>query len=339
LKIQSNYSLKRHNTFGIDCKAALFIEVTSEEELVDFLRNSPIKADLKLILGGGSNMLLTKDIDGLVLHISIKGKRVVSQNDESAIIEAKGGENWHDLVVWAIEQNLGGIENLSLIPGNSGTAPMQNIGAYGVELKDVFESLDAIEIETGKKLTFDKQTCEFGYRESIFKHAAKGKFIITSIRLKLSKPPHSVSTHYGAIKTELAKRNISEPTIKDVSEAVIAIRQSKLPDPKEIGNSGSFFKNPIVKEVIANQLERKHGVIPIYPAQAGYKKLAAGWLIEQAGWKGYRIGEAGVHKKQALVLINYGNATGDEVLDLAKTIIKDVHSKFGIELIPEVNVI
>jgi UDP-N-acetylmuramate dehydrogenase len=339
LKIQSNYSLKRHNTFGIDCKAALFIEVTSEEELVDFLRNSPLKADLKLILGGGSNMLLTKDIDGLVLHISIKGKRVVSQNDESAIIEAKGGENWHDLVVWAIEQNLGGIENLSLIPGNSGTAPMQNIGAYGVELKDVFESLDAIEIETGKKLTFDKQTCEFGYRESIFKHAAKGKFIITSIRLKLSKPPHSVSTHYGAIKTELAKRNISEPTIKDVSEAVIAIRQSKLPDPKEIGNSGSFFKNPIVEEVIANQLERKHGGIPIYPAQTGYKKLAAGWLIEQAGWKGYRKGEAGVHKKQALVLVNYGNATGDEVLDLAKTIIKDVHSKFGIELIPEVNVI
>lgn len=339
MKVLSNYSLKRYNTFGLDCKAKQFIEITSEEELVDFLTNSSLKADLKLILGGGSNMLLTKDIDGLVIYVNIKGKGILSHNEESAIIEAKGGENWHELVVWAIEHNLGGIENLSLIPGNSGTAPMQNIGAYGVELKDVFESLDAIEIATGKKFTFDKQRCQFGYRESIFKHAVKGKFIITTIRLKLSKPPHIVSTHYGAIKTELAKRNSIEPTIKDVSEAVIAIRLSKLPDPKEIGNSGSFFKNPIVEEDIANQLEEKHNGIPIYPAQAGYKKLAAGWLIEQAGWKGFRKGDAGVHKNQALVLVNYGNATGEEILDLAKSIIEDVNTKFGIELTPEVNVI
>jgi UDP-N-acetylmuramate dehydrogenase len=339
LKIHTNFPLKSYNTFGLDVKANYFVEVHSRAQLIEFLQVSPLRTKLSLVLGGGSNMLLTKDIEGAVLHIAMGGKRIVEEAADYAIVEANAGENWHDLVVWAIDQNLGGIENLSLIPGNTGTAPMQNIGAYGVELKDVFVSLDAVHLKTGALKTFSKEDCKFAYRESVFKNAEKGNYIIAAVRLKLNKPPHTLSTHYGAIKAQLQKMGIERPGIRDVSQAVIHIRQSKLPDPKDIGNSGSFFKNPIVPEKIAHTLLRKHPEMPVFPAQKGQKKLAAGWLIEQAGWKGYRKGDAGVHQKQALVLVNYGQATGTEILALAHSIIDDVRSKFGITLAPEVNVL
>ena len=339
MRIEQNFSLKTYNTFGIDAKAKSLVAVTTEAELIDFLKHNPLKNELALVLGGGSNMLLTKDIDGTVLHVAISGKQIIEETESSALVEAGAGENWHQLVLWAIENNLAGIENLSLIPGNIGTAPVQNIGAYGVELKDTFYSLDAIEISTGKKHTFTLEACKFGYRESIFKSELKGKFIITRVRLKLFKPPHSLSTHYGAIKEELTNKEVVNPSIKDVSNAVIAIRQSKLPDPKELGNSGSFFKNPIVREEIANSLKNSYPELPIYDANSGNKKLAAGWLIDQCGLKGYRTGDAGVHKKQALVLVNYGNATGADILALAQFVITHVYEKFGVKLEPEVNII
>ncbi len=337
--VSQNFSLKNYNTFGLNAQAAHFVQVNTEAELVEFLTQSPLRNNVKLVLGGGSNMLLTKDIDGTVLHINLKGKRSVWEDQTHAIIEAMAGENWHEIVLWAIEQNLGGIENLSLIPGNSGTAPVQNIGAYGVEIKDVLHELDAIDIETGHKTTFTNADCKFGYRESIFKNEANGKYIITAVRLKLKKAPHQLSTHYGAIGDELKNRNIANPTIADVSNAVIAIRQSKLPDPKEIGNSGSFFKNPIISEATAEKLKIGFADIPLYPATPGFKKVAAGWLIEKAGFKGYRQGDAGVYTKQALVLVNYGSATGQEISGLAHHIIARVNEMFGVELCPEVNII
>lgn len=336
---KKNFSLKKHNTFGLDVKAEYFVEVNTEEELVSFLGQTSPRNNLALILGGGSNLLLTKDIEGTVLHVNLKGKRIFSEDDQSAIIEAQAGENWHEFVLWSIGQKLGGIENMSLIPGNIGTAPMQNIGAYGVEIKDVFHSLDAIEIETGKKISFSNSDCNFGYRESIFKNEARGKFIITAVRIKLDKPPHKTSTHYGAIQAELDQKSIDNPTIKDVSNAVIAIRQSKLPDPKEIGNSGSFFKNPIITVAAAATLKEEFPEMPIYPAHEGHEKVAAGWLIEKAGWKGFRKGDVGVHKNQALVLVNYGNGTGAEILALANEIIDSVNKSFGIRLTAEVNII
>ncbi len=337
--VHENHSLKTYNTFGLDVSARHFVEVRTLAELIEFIRHSPLHQSLKLILGGGSNLLLTKNIDGTVLHLALRGKKIIEDNNDHAIIEAMAGENWHELVLWAIDQNLGGIENLSLIPGNAGTAPMQNIGAYGTELKDVFVSLDAVDLATGEIKTFDKEDCHFGYRESVFKNHEKGKYAIASIKLKLKKVPHEVSTHYGAIKSQLAEMGINDPSIKDVSNAVIAIRQSKLPDPKEIGNSGSFFKNPVIETEMAERLRTNHPNMPVYPAQKGFSKIAAGWLIEQAGWKGYRKGDAGVHAKQALVLVNYGTAKGEEILELAKTIMDDVKAKFGIQLSPEVNVI
>ena len=337
--LEHDFSLKEYNTFGIQAKAKNFISVESESELIDFIQRSPLHEDLKLVLSGGSNMLLTKDIDGTVIHVNLKGKRIISEDQSYAIIEAAAGENWHELVLWAIAHNLGGIENLSLIPGNIGTAPVQNIGAYGVEIKDVLTELDAINLSSGSKTSFTNADCNFGYRDSIFKNQVRGQYIITKVRLKLTKSPHKLSTQYGAIKSELEKQEITSPTIKDISNAVIAIRQSKLPDPKLIGNSGSFFKNPIIEETLASQLHNTFPEMPIYPASMGYKKVAAGWLIEHAGWKGYRKGDAGVHAKQALVLVNYGKATGQEILQLAKDIIESVHEKFGIELSPEVNVI
>ncbi len=339
MKLSTNFSLKKHNTFGLAAVANHFVEVETQNELIEFLKNSPLKKDLKLVLGGGSNMLLTKNIDGTVLHVNLQGVCIKEDAKNYVIVEANAGENWHKLVLWAIANNFGGIENLSLIPGNVGTAPIQNIGAYGVELKDVFYSLDAVEIDTGKIVSFTNNECNFGYRESVFKNEAKGKFIITAVRLKLSKPPHQTQINYGAIAQELANKSVKNPTIKDVSEAVIDIRKSKLPDPAEIGNSGSFFKNPIVAEELANKLSEQFPDMPVYPATKGHKKIAAGWLIEQTGWKGYRKGDAGVHKNQALVLVNYGEATGEEILLLANTIIDSVDKKFGIKLIAEVNLI
>ena len=337
--VKSEFPLKEYNTFGIAVRAKHFVSVATTEELVHFLTESELRNELKLVLGGGSNMLLTQDVDGTVLHINITGKRVIEETDTYAIVEAGAGENWHEVVLWALDQNLGGIENLSLIPGNIGTAPVQNIGAYGVELKDTFHSLKAVSIADGNTRTFNLNECQFGYRDSVFKNEAKGKYIITSVQLKLNKPPFTVSTHYGAIQAELEKMGITNPSLVDVSNAVIAIRQSKLPDPKVLGNSGSFFKNPILPAEVAESLKDIHPELPVYDAAPSFKKVAAGWLIEKAGLKGYRSGDAGVHAKQALVLVNYGSATGSEILALSKHVIDTVREQFGVTLEAEVNII
>ena len=283
-------------------------------------------------------MLLTKDVEGDVLKVDIHGRRVVFEDDDKVHIRFGAGENWHEVVLWTLMQGLGGIENLSLIPGNCGTAPVQNIGAYGVELKDVFVNCEGVMVEDGSFFKIDKEAAQFGYRNSVFKNELKGKAIITRVTLELTKRNHRIRTDYGAISSELDKMGITEPTPKQISDVVVSIRQSKLPDPKEIGNSGSFFKNPVVSEVKAAALAERFPNMPSYPAEGG-TKLAAGWIIDQCGWKGYRKDDAGVHKNQALVLVNYGQAKGDEIFTLAKAIMDDVYSRFGIQLEPEVNLI
>lgn len=284
-------------------------------------------------------MLLTKDIDALVMHIALKGISIAEENGETVEIKAMAGENWHNLVMWSLDRGYGGLENLSLIPGNVGTAPIQNIGAYGVELKDIFVSCTAMDVETGELVAFDKENCEFGYRDSIFKNGAKDKYIITSVNLRLTKKDHVLHTGYGAIEEELKNNGIVYPTIRDISNAVIAIRQSKLPDPKELGNSGSFFKNPVISKKKFDKFIKSHPKAPFYELDDDQYKIPAGWLIEQSGFKGKRFGDAGVHEKQALVLVNYGNATGKEILQLAENIQKEVQKNFGINIHPEVNII
>ncbi|MAU15322.1 MAG: UDP-N-acetylenolpyruvoylglucosamine reductase [Muricauda sp.] len=337
MKIQENISLKNYNTFGIDVKARFFVEITG---LVQLQKVLELKAyPKKFIISGGSNMLLTKDIDALVMHIQLKGISLVHEDEDTVEIKVMAGENWHELVMWSLEQGYGGLENLSLIPGNVGTTPIQNIGAYGVELKDVFVSCAAMDIKTGELEGFDKEACKFGYRDSIFKNEAKDKYIITSVNLKLTKKEHVLHTGYGSIENELRKKGIVHPTIKDVSDAVISIRQSKLPDPKKIGNSGSFFKNPIISKKTFDKFIKKHPEAPFYEMEENEYKIPAGWLIEQCGFKGKRFGDAGVHEKQALVLVNYGNATGKEILALAQKIQDEVKKKYNIKIQPEVNII
>lgn len=284
-------------------------------------------------------MLLTKDIEKLVVHIDIKGTSIDNEDDDSVYLTVNAGESWHEFVLWCISNNYGGIENLSLIPGNIGTCPIQNIGAYGVEVKDVITKVEGLEIETGKLVSFSNEACNFGYRNSIFKNSHKGKIILTSVSFKLTKKDHKLNTSYGAIETELSLHNIIEPTLKNVSDAVITIRKSKLPDPKKIGNSGSFFKNPVISKTQFNQLEKEFPAIPSYKISETEIKVPAGWLVEQSGFKGKRFGDAGVHEKQALVLVNYGNASGQEIYQLAQNIQKTVLEKFGISLEIEVNVI
>lgn len=337
MQIQHNFSLKKYNTFGIEAKAKEFVAIHSVDELKEVLSENASKK--KFILGGGSNMLLTQDIDALVIHIDIKGIQIVKETEDFVWVEANAGENWHEFVLWNIEHNFGGLENMSLIPGNVGTTPVQNIGAYGVEIKDNFISCDAVNIETQEIKTFHKEDCNFGYRESVFKHEAKDKFIITSVIYKLTKNNHKINTSYGDILKELEKNNITVPTIKDVSNAVIAIRQSKLPDPKELGNSGSFFKNPIISREHFEKVKTLFPDVRHYDVSADEVKVPAGWLIEQAGFKGIRIGDAGVHKNQALVLVNYGNASGQEILNLSKEIQKTILDKYTIAIEAEVNVI
>jgi UDP-N-acetylmuramate dehydrogenase len=335
MNIIQNQSLKNYNTFGIEAKAIAFVSVTSVEELKDILsQNNEI-----FILGGGSNMLLTQDIQKLVVHINLKGREIVEENDDFAIVKAQAGENWHEFVLWCIDQNFGGIENLSLIPGNVGTTPIQNIGAYGVEIKDTMFSCEALNKKTLAIETFTNAQCKFEYRESVFKNELKDQYIITSVSFKLSKRNHNVSTTYGAIETELQKQNIQNPTLKEVSNAVIAIRQSKLPDPKELGNSGSFFKNPIVSNEIYEKAKALHPEMPHYVVSETHVKVPAGWLIEQAGFKGKRFGDAGVHKNQALVLVNYGTASGAEIVALSRNIQETIVTQFGIEIEAEVNII
>lgn len=337
MEIRKNVSLKNYNTFGIAANARFFCEIGTVEELRQALglREHPEK----IILGGGSNMLIVKDIEALVIHIGMKGIQVVEENGETAVIKAMAGENWHTLVLWTLEQGYGGLENLSLIPGNTGTAPVQNIGAYGVELKDVLESCQAMDTETLEIRTFNKEECRFGYRDSFFKNEGKGKYIIVSVTLKLSKKNHRIQTSYGSIENELKNNGIQNPTIKDISEAVISIRKSKLPDPKVLGNSGSFFKNPVLGKKKFDVFIKDHPDAPFYKVTEKEFKIPAGWLIEQCGFKGKRSGDAGVHKNQALVLVNYGNATGSEIMDLATSIQKSVLKKFQIHISPEVNII
>lgn len=336
LKIKNNISLKNYNTFGIDAKARYFISVQTVDELINVLNLKEYPE--KFILGGGSNMLLTGNIDALVVHINIKGIDIISKNNNTVTVKANAGENWHEFVLWALDHGFGGLENLSLIPGNVGTSPIQNIGAYGVELKDVFVTCEAIETSTYKVVSFSLKECEFGYRDSIFKRKS-GKYIVTNVTFKLTSNTHALNTSYGAIENQLNSLNITNPTIKDVSNAVIFIRKSKLPDPSEIGNSGSFFKNPVITKNDFNKLQTQFPGLPYYEVSDDEIKIPAGWLIEQCGFKGKRYGDAGVHAKQALVLVNYGNATGKEIMALAKKIQSSVKEKFGIEITPEVNIV
>jgi len=335
MQIRKNISLKKYNTFGIEVKAKEFIEVRS---LVDLQHIVSTHKDF-FILSGGSNLLLTQDIEKLVIYLNIKGIEIVEQHDNDVYIKVHAGESWHEFVLWCIDHNFGGLENMSLIPGNVGTSPIQNIGAYGVELKDRMHDLEALEISTGNLVTFSNKSCDFGYRNSVFKNELKGQYIITNVTFKLTRKQHDLNSSYGAILSELEKENIQNPTIKDISNAVITIRQSKLPDPKEIGNSGSFFKNPVILKHQFRQLQHKFPEVPHYIVSDTQVKVPAGWLVEQCGFKGKRFGDAGVHEKQALVLVNYANATGKEIFELSKTIQTSVLEKFGIAIEAEVNIL
>ncbi|WP_264521682.1 UDP-N-acetylmuramate dehydrogenase [Flavobacterium sp. N1994] len=337
MNIQPNFSLKKYNTFGIEAKAKQFVAVHTVAELKTVLQEN--KSETKFVLGGGSNMLLTQDIQALVIHVDLKGKKILKEDEDYVWVESMAGENWHEFVLWTINQNFGGLENMSLIPGNVGTTPVQNIGAYGTEIKDTFVSCEAMNMATQDMKTFSKSDCHFGYRESVFKHEAKDQFIITSVVFKLTKRHHKINTSYGDITKELEKQNVTTPTLKDVSNAVIAIRQSKLPDPKELGNSGSFFKNPIISKTDYDKIKALHPEMPHYVISETEVKVPAGWLIEKAGFKGKRFGDAGIHKNQALVLVNYGNATGQEILNVSKDIQATILKEFGIAIEAEVNVI
>jgi UDP-N-acetylmuramate dehydrogenase len=331
-----NTSLKAYNTFGIDVAAEHLVSIESTSELVKTL--AEINQKELLILGGGSNVLFMNDIKGTVLLNKLEGISVVDENEGHVWVKAGGGVNWHEFVLHCIHQNWAGIENLSLIPGSVGAAPMQNIGAYGVETKDVFHELEAIEISTGKIITFSNSDCQFGYRESVFKRALKGQYLISSVIFKLDKKP-TFKTSYGAITNELENMKVTELSIQAISNAVINIRQSKLPDPKVTGNAGSFFKNPVVPISLAENIKKEYPEAAAYPLDDNSMKLAAGWLIDKAGWKGKTYGNYGVHSKQALVLVNYGGATGQNIYDLSTEILTDIKSKFGVELEREVNIV
>ena len=337
MKIQENISLKPFTTFGIDKKAKFFTTVETLDELKAALLAAKEKQLPVFILGGGSNILLTRDIQGLVIKLEIKGINLVKEEGDQLWVEVGAGEMWHELVLHSIAQDWAGLENLSLIPGTVGASPMQNIGAYGVEIKDVFDSLQAMHRETLEMQSFDAEACRFGYRESVFKQTFKDQYVITSVTFRLSKTPN-FHLEYGAIREVLAANGIDQPSIRAISDAVIQIRQSKLPDPKEIGNAGSFFKNPTIPNAQFDELKASYPSIPGYPSAEGVK-VAAGWLIEQTGWKGKRIGEVGVHAKQALVLVNYGGGTGEEIKKLSEQIQASVYDKFGVQLQAEVNFI
>lgn len=337
-QILTDVSLKKYNTFGIEASADNLMEVINNQDVKEVIMWGSEQGLAPLILGGGSNVLFTKEAYPFVILNKLKGIYKLDENDDFVWVQAGAGEIWHDLVLFCIDQGWGGIENLSLIPGTVGAAPMQNIGAYGVEIKEVFESLEAIDLESYEEKSFNNDACQFGYRESVFKKDLKGKYFITSIVLKLTKK-HEVNIHYGAIAEVLSKRGIDAPTIKQVSEAVIEIRQSKLPNPLEIGNAGSFFKNPVVHVDHFVRLKSNYPDMPSYAQPDGLVKIPAGWLIEQCGWKGHRAGDIGVHKNQALVLVNYGAGKGDDIRSLAIEIKGAVKAKFEIDIIPEVNII
>lgn len=337
MNILSNVSLKRYNTFGVEAAAKKLAHINHEEDLLTLYNSGAFETEKLLFLGGGSNMLFVDDYDGLVVHMNIKGIHALP-TDEGIQVTAGGGEGWHEVVMYCVNNGFGGIENLSLIPGTAGAAPVQNIGAYGVELQDVFYSCRAFDIRNGSFVTFNRADCKFSYRDSVFKNEYKGRFLITEINLLLSSQS-KLNTTYGAIDEELNKRGITRPTIKDVSDVVSAIRVSKLPDPSTIGNSGSFFKNPIISVDTLNRLVSDFVDIVYYPFDEGRVKIAAGWLIDQCGWKGKIVGNTGTWKNQALVLVNRGNATGLEIYEFSEQIIESVKNRFNITLEREVNVI
>jgi UDP-N-acetylmuramate dehydrogenase len=339
LVIQSNIDLQPFNTFKVRANARYFTLIQSIDDVLSLLSHPLFKENKHLILGGGSNIVLLNDFDGLVIKSDEKQVRVVHESEDEISIEVSSGMAWHDLVTTCLTNNWGGVENLSLIPGTVGAAPIQNIGAYGVEIKNVVEKVSGVNLLTGAITTLSNSECKFSYRESIFKHALKEIFFISSVTLRLTKKNHHVNYSYDALKHQLDQSSITKPSIHDVSHAVIQVRKSKLPDPALIGNAGSFFKNPVITETEAERLKIAHPTIPIYQFENQLFKVAAGWLIEKSGWKGKRIGNVGVHDQQALVIVNHFNASGEEIFDLSERIIRDVKEKFEIELIREVNVI
>jgi len=338
LNIKENISLRSFNTFKIEAFGAYFVEINSVADFLELIKTDTYKNNPHLIIGGGSNILFTQNFNGIVIKNNLKGIGLINENADEIIVKAAAGENWHEFVLWCIEKNYCGLENLSLIPGCVGASPMQNIGAYGVEIKDVFYELEAINATTGETKIFTKADCEFGYRESVFKTKFKGQFLISSVSFKLNKHAN-LNTTYGAINSELDAMKITQPSVKDVSNAVIAIRQSKLPDPKVTGNAGSFFKNPEVTKEKFDSLKKSFDNIISYPLAKGNFKLAAGWLIEQCGLKGFERNGAAVHSKQALVLINKDNCNGKAVFELSDYVLQKVFDKFGVTLEREVNII
>ena len=337
MQIRENISLRPYNTFGLEAKARYFATFSHSDELQHALEAAGNNSAL-FVLGGGSNILLTKDVDALVLKNEIGGIAVVKEDEEHIYLKAGAGVNWHQLVMHCVDNNFAGMENLSLIPGSVGASPMQNIGAYGVEIKDVFFELEAFHIQDKVWKTFSLEECRFGYRESVFKRQHRGEFIITSVTFRLNKKP-VFHISYGAIQQELDKMGVQDLSIQAVSQAVINIRTGKLPDPKEIGNAGSFFKNPQVVKTEFENLQKEHPAIPFFPFNDTHVKVPAGWLIEQCGWKGYRKGDAGCYSKQALVLVNYGKATGKEIYALSEEILQSVNKRFNITLEREVNIL
>ncbi|MDN5201089.1 UDP-N-acetylmuramate dehydrogenase [Fulvivirgaceae bacterium BMA10] len=339
MNIQENISLKPYNTFGIEANGRYFCEIKNISELKELLLSGKYRNIPKLILGGGSNVLFTQDFDGLIIKISITGHQIIKEDNDYVHVRIGAGENWHQFVLQAIDNHWGGIENLSLIPGTVGAAPMQNIGAYGVEIKEVFKELEAIDLRNGELRRFNNEDCKFGYRESVFKNIYKDQYIITSVTLELTKTNHQYNISYGAIKETLKEMGVEKPSIQTISKAVIHIRESKLPNPAEIGNAGSFFKNPTVDYIDYEGLKTEFPNIPGYELPGKNYKIPAAWLIEQCGWKGKKFDNIGVHEKQSLVLVNYGNGKGSDIKDLAYDIRQSVSNKFGIELNPEVNIV
>ena len=339
MQILENISLKPYNTFGVEASSRYFAEVSTESELLDLLKNPKFRELPLLFLGGGSNLFFTKDFEGLAIKLNLKGTSEEIISDYEVLVSAQAGENWHQFVQYCLDKNYGGLENLSLIPGNAGTSPIQNIGAYGVEIKDSFESCKVLNMSTLEIEVFDKKKCQFGYRDSFFKGEGKGKYVILEVTFRLTRKEHILKVEYGAIQSELEKMEIKNPTIQDVSQAVIRIRQSKLPDPKKVGNAGSFFKNPVVSDEYFDKLKTQFADIQGYKTEEGVK-IPAGWLIEQCGWKGKQIGNVATHALQSLVIVNVtGDAKGQEIFDFSQKIIDSVEEKFGVKLEREVNVL
>lgn len=339
IEVEKNVSLKSLNTFGIDAKASFFCRVTSTDQLQELLASEIFRNEDHYILGGGSNILFTRDFNGLIIKVATTGHEVLREDEDKISVRVLAGTNWHEFVRLAVNNNWGGIENLSLIPGTMGAAPIQNIGAYGVEIKNVINSVETIELLTGAPRVFTNADCQFGYRESIFKGGGRKKFFISSVTLTLTKKNHILNIGYGALQETLHAMKVAEINVKNISDAVTHIRQSKLPDPAHLGNAGSFFKNPTLPVDTFLQLQKEYPTIPSYPIDNQNVKVPAAWLIEQCGWKGKKINHVGVHPMQALVLVNYGDGTGEEILNLSEKILNSVQEKFQIALTPEVNIL